>query len=1172
MKVLVNDVAPGNRILRRNQFWDHNVSFIFTVFAAIGMLALLSPAAFSQVYGQPQYQVPAQNNYNDQSGVKQEIARIEIKVVRDGQMLPISQVPRIKKGDILKVRLLDEPVGGVKLDQTAWDWTLVVAYANPIVNKQKEETVTAEVQFRKQGWYKEYSFVVPFDSQPVFFLSPRAKYRDQILKAMSKNFNELQKIGEKMVEISGAYAQISSFLNELQTVVNRNQYGVSGQYNSYNPYGTQQVYNPYGGGTYNNGAYPATPYGYNQTNGGYNQPGTYYQDPYWLDQAVERLTKSFNIQMPGCWYANGGNGSGNGSPYNNGYNYGGGNTYGGSGGYSGGGNSYGSAGFNKQDFVARSQCVAKNVRLQDFEISVTRMWQQGGIFLAAELQKKYPQLAFYISIAAAAIDFIVKVFQKSPLRIVPTMLVSSDNAAAYQNGTGGTVSNGYPNTGYTYQTNFQAGNALPPVGSAPTAAAATKFSVFSTTPPSDQGFLTAYPIVVQKWQEQADPEIIQINTPSLGESCLHTGINLLKNTDLTDDWSSDSFTRDFKLLVTSDNGFKKEFPLRKNLGLGGWELNLSAQDAAQIPKVAMSLEGQITGMRGFSRVTSSTFKVPVATDSRWEIIAETQKDFAVGGKKRVALRNLSGDCLCIQSVTYKPGFGGQFTFERGSDKNSLQTSVDGRSVWFEVETSNFNSGQGTLEVKTFGGESSNLNIKLYPAPPVIRDVRVSRGDRQMLVSGERLDQLRFVIINGFRATVQPNVFPPDDHNPQITTKLLAFDDPRVRQTGSAVSLEVGLEDDRRFLYPQSFPILPSRPAALVDENNEIEGVSDAELAIKENLPVVKAARKPSANSSAADEQAQLAVSVAGTGSLGSQLISSHTAVFPITTKKVTVNIRNILSDYDFKNESLSIETRIEKSQTTANDLIKPSFEVLDWKAMRINFYLIGDIYTSLGGRRIQFRIRDKERGDSDWYTVKQTFIRVPEVAAIKCTTEMNGMCEMKGEGMDYVGAVSIDGGKNWYQGESAGLQAQPTADGQSAVMIPLLVNKKLLRLKLRDFPQTGGLLAGNFVFSSTVKNVAISNTRPESPLKSAEKASEMNGGAAVNRENSSPQNTQTVNAATNPNTSSPATEIVSLPRPNMAPGQDGKLPVTQQPPTQVVYPGSVQMMDEIIEPSKPVKP
>jgi hypothetical protein len=180
--------------------------------AIIVLLLCFSKESFPQQYGQP-YPYPTTTGQQpmNQSAPKQEIARLDIKVSRANQTLPLTQVPRIQKGDILKVRLLDEPVSGIKIDQTAWNWTLVVAYANPLINKEKEETVSPEIQFRKQGWYKEYSFTVPFDCQPVFFLSPQGNFRGQVMKAMNKNFGELQKIGEKMVEISGACGSRAGF-------------------------------------------------------------------------------------------------------------------------------------------------------------------------------------------------------------------------------------------------------------------------------------------------------------------------------------------------------------------------------------------------------------------------------------------------------------------------------------------------------------------------------------------------------------------------------------------------------------------------------------------------------------------------------------------------------------------------------------------------------------------------------------------------------------------------------------------------------------------------------------------------------------------------------------------------------------------------------------------------
>lgn len=1038
-----------------------------------------------KIYSQQTSSYYQPNLTNQTATTKQEIARFDIKVARGEQILPLSQVPRVRQGDVIKFRLIDEPIGGVKLDQTAWDWTLVVAYANPLVNKEKEETVSPEIKFRKTGWYREYSFKVPFDSQPVFFLSPRSGFRDQIAKAMTKNFGDISKIGEKMVEISGAYAQIQTFLSELQTVVNRNQYG-------YNPYG----YDPYGnsGGTYN--PYGQTPYGSSYNYGssyGYNnpygtRPGVYNQTPARLDLVVERLAKSFNIQMPNCWYYN------NPSAYNNNYNSGSGTSsyYSGSSGYPSsyyggtytgtttGGYFQSTPEFSGQDFVARSQCVAKSVNLEDFDISITRMWQQGGVFLAAELQRKYPQLAFYINIAAAAIDFIVKAFQKSPVRIVPTVLAAagnSNNTNIYQTSQASSAgtANGYSSSYYQGQ-NFQAAS-LPTaqLTDGLSASGDSKLSLFSNTPPSNQGFLTTYPVVIQKWQAEPDAEIVRLNTPALNDSCLHVGINILKNTSLSNDFTADNFTRDFKLIVNSDNGFRKEFPLRKNLGLGGWELNLTPPDAAQIPKVAMSLEAEISGTRGFNEIKSDKFKLPVATASQWEIVPETQRDFAVGGGRHiVALRNAIGSCLCIQSVTYKPSFGGQFTFDRNGGENSMHISPDNLSVWFEIDTAKFQPGVGTLEIKTFGGETATVNIKLYPALPEIKNVRVARGDRQILLTGERLEQLRFIVVGGYRATVLPNTFPPDDGNPQLSTKIAIFDNPQIRQTGTSATIELGLEDGRRFSFPQSFPILPSRPTIAADANNEIEGISDATLTIQNKLPIrTKRNLKTVAGNTLETE------TIAPGASIAAQLVAVHAPVFPITTKIVSLSVKNVLNDFDFQSENITIETRIEKSQVPAGDYLKSDFEVLDRGTMRLKFFLYGDTHTNLGGRRIQFRIRDRERGDSDWYTIKQTFIRLPQIISVKCTPDMKGMCELKGDGMDYVGQVSIDAGKTWFQGEKEDLEAQPTADGMSMVMIPQLINKKLLQVKLRDFPNTSGLSINNFIFNNTKVVMAVNKVSNE---------------------------------------------------------------------------------------------
>lgn len=995
---------------------------LFSINCAI-ILCFISglTAVYSQTVYQPYNFTANQPNNNymaNSTAFRQEIARMAINVVRDGKnTLPITEVPRLAKNDVLKVRLLEELVNGVKPDQSNFDWTFLVAFINPGRNTDTENTVSEEIQFKKSGWYKEYTVTVPYDSQPIFFLYTKPKYRAKILNLITKNQEDIRKIGEKTIELSGAYAKIGSFLNELQYVVNRSQY--NNTYSGYNTYNTYRSYGSYGTGS-----------GLNQN--------------LLVEQSVERLARSFNIQLPSCWGGSYGN-------YNNGYNN---NTYNG---YNNGSNVYNNynSGYNSynnynsyglgNDFMGRVQCVAKSVRLEDLDISVSRLLQQGGILAAAQLSQKYPQIAYWINIAAVALDIILKLTRKSPLKIVPTVISTNGNqgqAVAYQQNPG-------------YQANFAVNQGIPPNPAfASTKADSVKISLFAESPPTDNGFVTAYPLVINKWQANSDPDVISLPTPALTDQCLHAGQNVLRSTDLMTDWMGDAFTKDFELVISSPNGFRKEFPLKKNVGLNGWELNLTKEDLNSFPKINMTMESVITGMRGFNEIKSPKFDLPIPVGNSWEIVAASQKAFAAGGKRIITLRNQLGSCKCLQSVVYKPSFGGEFVFEAGSRENGLMYSMDGKEVSFEVDTKNFQPGQGKLELRQYGGDLTNLDVNLYPAPPQINDLKMARGDTRAILYGVRLDQLKAVVINGKRAVVverknsaanidqKANPGVPQENvsvnaqNPAAagvavtepqSEVTVAFENPGFRQDSNNISLELELVGDRIIPYPTTFNVSLARPLIVTNEVSEVEGtaikigfVSPVNL---DNLPV-----------------------------------------FPIETTAVSLIVQNALTDYDFKAENIQIETRIENAQINQGDLPEANFEVLDWKNIKISFPIYERLKKLIGGRRLQFRLRSRERGDSDWITIKQTFARLPNISTVKCSNEN---CEMSGEGIEYISQVSVDGGKTWNPEAPATLMAQPTSDDKKIVIIPNYTNKNLLRIRLRDFPSIEGLTVMNYNLSRT---------------------------------------------------------------------------------------------------------
>lgn len=920
------------------------------------------------------YSAPT-NYLKNSAAFRQEIARMEINVVRDGNhVLPITEVPRVQKDDVIKIRLLDEAVGGIKPDQSNWDWTLLVAFVNPNRQHDENKSVSEEIRFRATGWYKEYSVNVPYDAQPIFFLYPKPKYRAKILNLIVKKYEDVQKLGEKTIELADAYAQINAFLNELQYVLLQTQASRYGSFVSYSRPGAVYQF----GSVYGNPSVvqqPATVYNYNAL----------------AEQSIERLARSFNIKLPSCWQTMNG-----GINYANPLNL-----------TSVNQTAYGSVNLTLpgnlnqnvfdyavgSDLIGRAQCIAKNVRLEDFDFSVGNLLKQGGMFAATQLRDRYPQLAYWINLAATAIDFIVRAFQKNPLRIVPTIF----SAASY--------------------VPMNAG--VSPANAAGANTASVKLSLFAEAPPSESGTVTAYPLVVHRWQAEPDETSIKLYAPELAEPCLHAGQNILKDLNLSADASTDAFAKNFKLALGADG---KTFPLKKNIGLGGWELNLTRDDLNLLSRQQSSLEATVIGVRGFSEIKSPVFSLALPMRGNYEIKAETQNALAAGAKRIVTIRNASGDCRCLQTVTYRSASGASFVYEASAAaKNSFRYSSDGKEVSFELDATNLQPGAGALELKNYGGEISNLNLKLYPPAPEITDFKINAGDREGILTGNRLEQIQFVEINGNKALLQPGVNNANE-------RIVAYEEKNFRQASGNISLKLLLEDNRTSQPAKTFKAGLSRPSFAADGAHEIEAAYSTDSANRRT-----------------------------------QLELNNYPVIPVDASEFSVVLRNELTDYDFKTENLAIETRIEKGQTGAIELPSADFEVLDWKTLRVRFALDERNRKLLGGRRLQFRLKDKERGASDWYTVKQTFVRIPRIESVSCAARLNGQCGLTGDGLDYIGRISVDGSATWSPENPGTLQTSKAADGKAQMLIPFLTDKKLLQIKLRDFPQTA-VPVTNYVF------------------------------------------------------------------------------------------------------------
>lgn len=614
------------------------LNYYYRIFAII-LFSITVSAQIQQQYPQQQYPIYNQQydpygqqqdeNYTAKSPFKLEIAKLEATVYRPGEEpLPLSQIPRLNQGDVLKVKISNEPVNGIMPHQSNWDWTLSVAFINPSRNNASEDTVSQEIRLREKGWYGDNFFTVPYDSQPIIFLYPKSNYRKKILDLIEKRPDDIRQMGEKVIEISSAYGHISSFLSQVQ-------------YMMANPY-------------YNNGL---------------------------LEQSIEGMARTFNIQLPSCWQSNGYGGG-----YYSGYSY---------------NNGYGATGFN--DLAYRTQCLSRNIRVEDLNYSVGRMLQQGGLMALAQLKQSHPEISKWIALAAIAVDFILKLTNKSAIRIIPALVSTPDNPIFTQNNYYGGFNGNYYNggnanayyQGNSFGNNFAQGNTTD----------SNKVSLLANYQPSDKSFVTVYAYVPHKWQPEPEPKLASLYAPQLIEPCFHSGKNILRNMDLRIEWLSDTFTRDFKLILDDKNGWKKEFPLRKNLGLNAWEAEVTKEDITNLPKTHI-FEAKIIGKRGFTLIESPTFQIPISNGGNFEAKITPSST----GKNLVTVKRLTGDSRCSQNIIYKSATGQPVIFPITKENSFLKFTEDKSEITFEIEAST-QPATDTVQIQLYGGEMLNAVIK-----------------------------------------------------------------------------------------------------------------------------------------------------------------------------------------------------------------------------------------------------------------------------------------------------------------------------------------------------------------------------------------------------------------------------------------------------------------------------
>ena len=177
--------------------------------------------------------VAAKSNSPRNSSLKfdKQLARLEVFVERkveqvNGELkleeLSILGVPSIKKGDVVKVKIVD-------LKGISRKWNLMVAFIKPIDELRKKEAIPNPVKlYKEENQNRVHFFKAPYDSHAIIFLVPDSRSglfgrlkpspRDMVYNVLKMNggYDSIEKIGTSIVEISGQYSKLFSYVERIK--------------------------------------------------------------------------------------------------------------------------------------------------------------------------------------------------------------------------------------------------------------------------------------------------------------------------------------------------------------------------------------------------------------------------------------------------------------------------------------------------------------------------------------------------------------------------------------------------------------------------------------------------------------------------------------------------------------------------------------------------------------------------------------------------------------------------------------------------------------------------------------------------------------------------------------------------------------------------------------------
>ncbi|MGW8204524.1 hypothetical protein ACWGM0_18540 (plasmid) [Sphingomonas bisphenolicum] len=241
---------------------------------------------------------------------------------------------------------------------------------------------------------------------------------------------------------------------------------------------------------------------------------------------------------------------------------------------------------------------------------------------------------------------------------------------------------------------------------------------------------------------------------------------------------STSYAREVKLALKTASGETIELPLEARADRGGYVL--TGGDLP--PAFKGTVEGHLYGRWGFDRFEGPDFTLQMPDAGGWAVEGDTAA-LVVGRDNGLVLKG--GAPACVESVMMRQGDGAL---------RPVEWKVQGRdALALTVPLADRKPGAMRIEVKYQGvAQPAAIALRSYAQASRLDGLLLHAGDKAALLSGQRLDEVDSVDVNGL--LLRPDGLVRDGEVDRL--RLVAQGDGVVADAGSEATARVKLRDGR----------------------------------------------------------------------------------------------------------------------------------------------------------------------------------------------------------------------------------------------------------------------------------------------------------------------------------------------------------------------------------------